>query len=566
LPANHFWERHMKLCAIESLEGRVLFSTLPAGFSEVNVGQLKTTVAATMAFAPDGRLFVGDTTHSQIRLIKDGKLASDPVLDLPVEHASERGINGIAIDPNFATAPAGQKYVYVYYTPAIVPGDVAFNRLSRFTISTTSADKLDPASEKILIDRIDSPNANHNGGALHFGADGKLYLAIGEGGVPENAQSLANLNGKVLRINSDGTIPADNPFVGVAGARAEIWAYGFRNPFTGAFKPGTNTLYINDVGQASWEEIDVVEKGKNFGWPIAEGAGSDPALVNPIYTYPHNGQAVAITGGTFYEAGQFPSSYKDKYFFADYLLKQISVFDPATKQAKTFATGTLSVVDLDVNPKDGSLWYLDVKGDVQKITYKAPTTSKTLRAAADAYVRDGTFAGQNFGPAAQLQVKKSTSSFNRYSYLRFDLSSVASIATAKLRLFGKLDNTQTKNVPIEIDAVASTTWGENTITWNNKPAVGAALAKFNVIDTTARWYEIDLTSYLKAQKAAGKMLISLALRGLTSVTPDAVFNSDEATTNRPELVITSAAATLSATPKITFADDASVSAWETLQA
>src|SRR5439155_18655082 len=142
---------------------------------------------------------------------------------------------------------------------------------------------------------------------------------------------------------------------------------------------------------------------------------------------------------------------------------------------------------------------------------------------------------QNFGAAAQLQVKQSTTGFNRISYLRFDISSVASISAAKLRVWGKLDNTASSNVPIEIDSVAST-WAESTITWNNKPALGSKIGGFTVTDTTSRWYEIDLSSYFKSQKSLGKTLVSLALRGTISVAADSVFNSDEASSNRPELV------------------------------
>src|SRR5437773_6442136 len=140
----------MPFRVFEPLENRVLLSTLPSGFGESTVASLNTTVSAALAFAPDGRAFVGDTTHGQIRVIKSGSLLSTPALSLKVDHYRERGIDGIAFAPNFATAPAGQKYVYVYYTkadpanPNTAPNN-AKNRLSRFTISTTNPDVLDPA-------------------------------------------------------------------------------------------------------------------------------------------------------------------------------------------------------------------------------------------------------------------------------------------------------------------------------------------------------------------------------------------------------------------------------------
>jgi hypothetical protein len=204
---------------------------------------------------------------------------------------------------------------------------------------------------------------------------------------------------------------------------------------------------------------------------------------------------------------------------------------------------------------------------VQKISYKAPATTTTLRAAADAYVRDGsTNAGKNFGGLSTLEVKKSTTGFNRTSYLRFDLSSIASIGSAKLRLWGRLDNADVKNVVVEVDAVDSTTWGESTINWNNKPAIGAKQGQFTVIDTTSRWYEIDLTSFLKAQKAAGKKLISLALRRTTTTTPNAIFNSNEATSNRPELRITAASSAIVSPTLVTSSSADDLTAWQLLNA
>ena len=562
---------------IEPLEARVLFTTLPANFSESVVASLNTTTSAAMAFAPDGRLFVGDTTRGQIRVIKNGSLLTSEALNLPVDHYGERGIDGIAFDPNFASAPADKKYVYIYYTVADPTNpnardNNAFNRLSRFAIKTTNADQLDPASEKMLLDHIPSTVGIHNGGALAFGPDGKIYVGVGEAGVSSNAQSLSSINGKILRLNPDGTIPSDNPFFNTAGARKEIWVRGMRNPFSGSFKPGSSTFYINDVGEGSWEEIDDIQKGKNYGWNQAEGNSSNAAFTNPIFTYAHNGKAAAIVGSAWYNKTQFPSIYQGKYFFGDFNVKTIRYLDPATKQVTNFASSTpTNFVDLDVSPTDGSLYYLGRNGTVYKISYKAPTTSKTLRAVADAYVRDGsTNAGKNFGSLGTLEVKKNATGFNRISYLRFDLSSVASISTGKLRLWGRLDNADVSSATIEINAVDSTTWGEGTITWNNKPAIGAKQAQFTVTGTTAKWYEIDLTSFLKAQKSLGKNLVSIALRRTISSTPNAIFNSDEATSNRPELNITSAAAATAASfnaatvMQPSSADDPT--AWELLNA
>ena len=142
--------------------------------------------------------------------------------------------------------------------------------------------------------------------------------------------------------------------------------------------------------------------------------------------------------------------------------------------------------------------------------------------------------------AAQLtiDVKKNNSGWNRYSYLKFDIASIASVSTAKLRLYGKLDNADAKNIPIEVFGVSSTTWAENTINWNNKPATGTtAIGKFTVTDTTARYYEVDISKYVKDQKAAGKTVIAIALKSNVFTSPLAVFNSDENASNKPQLVV-----------------------------
>src|SRR4029077_15539699 len=173
-----------------------------------------------------------------------------------------------------------------------------------------------------------------------------------------NAQDLTNLLGKMLRINSDGSIPLDNPFVQSTTARHEIWAFGLRNPFTFAFKRSTNLIYINDAGEHTWEEIDLGQGGANYGWAAAEGATNNLAYTSPIYYYGHDVGCV-ITGGAFYSPPnpKFPAFYIDKYFFADYCSGFIRVLDPTTSQATAFATHAKEPVDLQVG-NDGTLYYL----------------------------------------------------------------------------------------------------------------------------------------------------------------------------------------------------------------
>src|SRR6185503_5295773 len=185
------------------------------------------------------------------------------------------------------------------------------------------------------------------------------YIAVGENATESNSQTLANQLGKMLRINSNGAIPADNPFFNTAtGDNRSIWALGLRNPFTFAFQPGTGRMFINDVGQNTWEEINDGIAGSNYGWPITEGPTSNPNFRSPLFAYTH-AEGCAIAGGAFYNPStvQFPASFVGKYFFADLCGSWIRLFDPATGTASDFADGISGPVDLKVGA-DGSLYYL----------------------------------------------------------------------------------------------------------------------------------------------------------------------------------------------------------------
>jgi glucose/arabinose dehydrogenase len=305
-----------------------------------------------MQFAPDGRLFVCEQA-GKLRVIKNGALLPASFVSLAVDSAGERGLLGVAFDPNFAT----NNFLYLYYTVASAP---IHNRISRFT---ANGDVVVPESELIIFELNNLSATNHNGGAIHFGPDGKLFVGVGENAVGTNSQTLENLLGKILRINSDGTIPGDNPFVGSAlDNNQAIWALGLRNPFTFAFQPGTGRIFINDVGETTWEEINDGIAGANYGWPNTEGPTSDPRFRSPVFAYTHGGGATtgcAIVGGAFYNPPiqQFPSEYLGDYFFADLCSGWIRRFDPSSGIATGFATGISNPVDLRVS-SNGSLFYL----------------------------------------------------------------------------------------------------------------------------------------------------------------------------------------------------------------
>src|SRR5262245_17275524 len=258
---------------------------LPAGFQATTIAS-GLEQPAGLGFSPDGRLFVAEKT-GKLRLIKDGALLATPFLDAAdlaqppqrFDDYSERGLLGVAVDPGFPAVP----FVYVYYSVCKVAGsnpsdpsdqcEVAKNRVARVSAGYQGdPDRGDPASQVVLLDDIDSDTGIHNGGWLGFGPlDGKLYVSIGDSGTGgQKAQDLGSLSGKVLRLERDGTVPFDNPFVELFGARPEVFALGLRNPWRCRFHPD-GRLFCGDVGQADWEEIDWVVARGNYGWPTTEG-------------------------------------------------------------------------------------------------------------------------------------------------------------------------------------------------------------------------------------------------------------------------------------------------------
>lgn len=378
------------------------------GFTDVMTASGAVTSPTAMTFAPDGRLFICQQ-NGQLRVIKNGTLLATPFLSVTVNSSGERGLLGVAFDPGFAT----NHYVYIYYT-ATTP--TLHNRVSRFT---AQGDVAVAGSERILLELDDLIASNHNGGCLRFGLDGKLYIATGDNARTENSQTLANLLGKMLRLNPDGTIPTDNPFYTKAtGKNRAIWALGLRNPFTFAVQPGTGKIFINDVGQSTREEVNLGKAGANYGWPACEGDcnPSNASYVNPVLSYGHGSGldiGYAITGGAFYNppVQQFPSQYRGCYFFADYGSGWIRMMDPAKPGTSTFfAGGILNPVDLQVGP-DGVLYFLS-RGDgkVYGIRYALSQPPAIVQAPANQTV--------NLGAAATFSVVASGSGTLQYQWQR----------------------------------------------------------------------------------------------------------------------------------------------------
>ena len=351
-------------------------AALPAGFSRASLqGTLAAAVA--MGVAPDGRLFVCEQ-RGTLRIFKNGTLLAAPFATLPTQAVGERGLLGVTFDPAFSS----NGYVYVYYTAA---APVTHNRISRLTADPANPDVALAASEVPLVELPALGATNHNGGAIHFGPDGKLYAGVGENAVPGNAQAMTTTLGKVLRFNADGSIPADNPFYATAtGDNRAIWALGLRNPFSFAFQPGTGRMHINDVGNSLWEEINLGTAGANYGWPALEGAGTAAGMTAPLFTYGHPGgasapaavsgtflQGVAILGAAFDPPGStWPAAYRGSYFFADYTGGWVARLHLASGSVSTFASGFGPMTDLAFGA-DGTLYVLTQTG-VQSLAATSP--------------------------------------------------------------------------------------------------------------------------------------------------------------------------------------------------
>ena len=345
----------------------------PRGFTRNETWVTGLTNAAAFAQAPDGRLFVAEQGGT-LRVVKNGALLATPFVSVAVDSAGERGLIGVALHPDFAT----NGFVYIYSTR--VTGGASHNRISRLT---ASGDVALAGSEVALVDLPNLSNAtNHNGGGMHFGNDGKLYVGVGENANGAQAQNLALPFGKMLRFNDDGSIPNDNPFFATqSGIARSVWAYGLRNPFTFAVDPATGRIHINDVGEVTWEEIDVGTAGANYGWPGSEGPDAiGGAIVAPLFAYKHSDatppgsgpggffKGAAIAGGDFYPAsGPFPAGYRGQYYFADFVNRFVGRLDGANGNvAYAFASLTGSPVDLRV-ANDGALLVL-TRNNVTRIT------------------------------------------------------------------------------------------------------------------------------------------------------------------------------------------------------
>jgi glucose/arabinose dehydrogenase len=352
----------------------------PSGSAEVRLepvaSGLRNPVHLTSPTS-DTRLFVVEQ-HGRIRIVQDGRLLDAPFLDITdrVGSGGERGLLSVAFHPNYGS----NGFFYVNYTDR--EGDTRIERYS----ATEDRNRADPSSAKRIL-TIEQPFGNHNGGLITFGPDGMLYIGMGDGGSggdPQgHGQNRNSLLGALLRIDVNGgdpyTIPLDNPFVQTANARPEIWAYGLRNPWRWSFDREAGMLYVADVGQNAWEEINVVparDAGLNYGWNVMEGdhcfrspSCDRSGLVTPALEYPNPAQGCSVTGGYVYR-GQAIPSLRGHYFYGDFCggwVRSFRYADGAATEQREWEFGDIGNVLSFGEDSAGELYVLSANGRVYRM-------------------------------------------------------------------------------------------------------------------------------------------------------------------------------------------------------
>ncbi|MCI0615592.1 PQQ-dependent sugar dehydrogenase, partial [bacterium] len=383
------------------------------GFTSETVLTLPAFSIVGSTFAPDGRIFVWQR-EGIIRIYKNGQLLPTPFIDISsqVNIGGDRGLLGVAIDPN--VAQTGYVYLLYVFEPFGNPDhhNPRTARLTRVTADPSNPDVALPGSEVVLLGTLGIPpcslydpgsdciaddSDSHTIGTVQIAPDGTLYVGSGDGAWynfadPQalRAQDLDSLNGKILRINPDGTAPADNPFYdGTNSNQSKVFAYGLRNPFRFTLDPVLGEPMIGDVGWSAYEEIDR-GRGLNFGWPCFEGNNPqpeyqaafqecqelDPASVTyPIYTYNHQ-IGGTVVGGVYYTATKYPVQYQGTFFFGDYVSSWIkrAVFDSNGNliSVEDFASNADAPVSFSLGP-DGWIYYVSITtGELRRIKYGGP--------------------------------------------------------------------------------------------------------------------------------------------------------------------------------------------------
>lgn len=364
------------------------------------------SLATTLAFTPDGRILIAEKSGT-IRIVKNGVLQPQSMVSLSdVNTFGDRGLIGLAVDPNFAQ----NGYIYVSYTyensPGVNIGGAKTGRIVRLTMVGDSADEASKftlvgtvggsaASSScedflVTVDCIPSDSNSHSVGGLRFGPDGYLYATLGDGAdfSTEDPRALRSQNpdalaGKMLRIQTDGTAPISNPFYdgNPNSNKSKVYALGLRNSFRFNFNQVNGSLYAGDVGWSSFEEVNKIVAGGNYGWPCREGLVAtsysctpSSSSTNPLYTYPHsNTGAGSITSGSFFSNGAYPAAYATSLFIGDYAqqwMKRLvlSADGTAVLSVENF-NSDIFPVDIVTGP-DGAIYYIDIVfGTLNRLTH-----------------------------------------------------------------------------------------------------------------------------------------------------------------------------------------------------
>ena len=353
-------------------------------------------IVVTGAGDASNRVFVA-TQYGSIHVFENSVSAKNPITILDIRdrvsynpNENEEGFLGLAFHPAFAKN--GQ--LFVFYTPKRKEGKPRQSVISRFHLSKSNPQIVDPESEQVIL-TIDQPFWNHNGGTIAFGPDGYLYIALGDGGAANdphmNGQNLQTLLGKILRIDVDNPdkgraygIPVDNPYAGQGRlARGEIWAYGLRNVWRFSFDRKTSVCWAADVGQDQWEEINLIRRGGNYGWNLREarhafgpgGTGPREDYIEPIWEYGRK-YGKSITGGCVYRGTKVPE-LNGAYLYADYVSGHIWALWYDLSIGKVTANRTLSKSGTPIitfgEDDLGEVYFTTMQGEILK--FSSPTGS-----------------------------------------------------------------------------------------------------------------------------------------------------------------------------------------------
>jgi glucose/arabinose dehydrogenase len=355
----------------------VVGAVLPPGFTEKQIASSPALQAVYgMEFSRDGRLWVIEQNRGNVRIVKSDQLLTKPFLHIDVDTGGSRGLISIAFHPNFPATP----HVWVNYTTH--RGTTFFNRVSRFTANGDVA----VAGSEVVVWEGDplEDKTMHFGGAMWFGTDGKLYITTGDRLRGAHAQQFTNTWGKILRINPDGTIPTDNPFLSrTSGKNRAIWALGLRNPWQISRQKSTGRVFISDVGAGKWEELNEAVRGANYGWPIHEGSdGGAASFRDPIWAYHHSigsPTGCTIVGGDFYDSPvkQLASQYWNTFIVGDHCEGWVKSVDYLHGNVvRDLFTGVTGLIEVRVGSagqlyylrRNGALFRVDRTGGAQPLT------------------------------------------------------------------------------------------------------------------------------------------------------------------------------------------------------